>query len=46
MQEIYALQQDSKSVTTFYSKLKVSWEDSKMFCWYCHISLSIYLLSY
>jgi hypothetical protein len=26
MQEIYALQQDSKSVTTFYSELKILWE--------------------
>jgi len=31
MQEIYALQQDSKSVTTFYSDLKVLSEELKIY---------------
>lgn len=31
MQEIYGLQQDSKSVTTFYSKLKVLWEELEIY---------------
>jgi len=31
MQEIYVLQQDSKSVTAFYSKLKVLWEELEIY---------------
>jgi len=31
MQEIYALQQDSKSVTTFYSELKILWEELEIY---------------
>jgi len=31
MQEIHALQQDSKSVTTFYSELKVLWEELEIY---------------
>jgi len=31
MQEIYSSQQDSKSVTTFYSELKVLWEELEIY---------------
>jgi hypothetical protein len=31
MQEIYALQQDSKIVTSFYSELKILWEELEIY---------------
>jgi len=31
MQEIYALQQDSKTVTAFYSELKILWEELEIY---------------
>jgi len=31
MQEIYSSQQDSKSVTSFYSELKILWEELEIY---------------